>query len=176
MPATHVTSAAQALLQELEQEAATTRRLLERVPQDMLAWKPHAKSMSLGQLALHIATMPGNIAGMSQRSPFPLPEFVQPAADDASALPALLDDSVAAARGILGSMDEAALGRAWSVVRDGQEIMTLPVGAMLRMLMLNHWYHHRGQLSVYLRELDVPLPSIYGPTADENPFAGGSRP
>jgi uncharacterized damage-inducible protein DinB len=73
-------------------------------------------------------------------------------------------------------MDEAALGRAWSVVRDGQEIMTLPVGAMLRMLMLNHWYHHRGQLSVYLRELDVPLPSIYGPTADENPFAGGSRP
>lgn len=164
-------SAAETMLQELEQEAATTRRLLERVPQDKLAWKPHAKSMSLGQLALHVATLPGNIAGMSQRSPFPLPEFVQPAAEDAAALPGVLDDSVAAARDIIGAMDEAALARAWSVVRDGEELMSLPVAALLRMLMLNHWYHHRGQLSVYLRELDVPLPSIYGPTADENPFA-----
>lgn len=164
-------SAIQAILQELEQEAATTRRVLERVPQSKLTWKPHAKSMSLGQLALHVATMPGTIATISQQSPFPLPSFVQPAAEDAAALPGVLDGSMATARRILGAMDEAALDKTWAVVRDGQEVMALPVGALLRTLMLNHWYHHRGQLSVYLRELDVPLPSIYGPTADENPFA-----
>jgi len=171
MPATQVMSAAQAIVQELEQEATATRRLLERVPQGKLAWKPHAKSMSLGQLALHVATIPGNIATISQQSPFPLPEFTQPAAEDAAALPGTLDESVSTARTILGAMDDAALGKPWSVVRDGQELITLPVGAMFRTLMLNHWYHHRGQLSVYLRELDVPLPSVYGPTADENPFA-----
>jgi len=174
MSVTQVISAIAVLLQELEQEAAATRRLLERVPQSKLTWKPHPKSMSLGQLALHVATIPGNIATISQLSPFPLPEFNQPATEDAAALPGTLDDSVATARRILGAMDDAALGKPWSVVHDGQELMTLPVGAMYRTLMLNHWYDHRGQLSVYLRELDVPLPSVYGPTADENPFANAA--
>ena len=160
-----------ALLQELEQEAKTTRRVLERVPADKLAWKPHDKSMSLGQLALHVATCPGNIAEISQISPFEAPSFIQEPAKSAAELVPALEKSVARAREILGSMDDADLGKMWRVVADGQEVMALPVGAVLRTIMLNHWYHHRGQLSVYLRQVGALVPSIYGPSADENPFA-----
>jgi uncharacterized damage-inducible protein DinB len=158
------------LLQELTQEAQTTRRVLERVPADKLGWKPHEKSMSLGQLALHVATVPGNVAQITQQSPFPLPQFTQPSATSAAELVPALDASVATARGILRSMDDAALAKIWQAVDGEREVMALPVGAVLRSIMLNHWYHHRGQLSVYLRQLGVPVPSIYGPSADENPF------
>ena len=159
------------LLEELEQETTTTRRVLERVPSDRLAWKPHDKSMSLGQLALHVASLPGAIAEMSSQSPFEVPEFLQPAATDASELIPALERSVAKAREILRSMQDAELSQTWRLVDGDREIMALPIGALLRSLMLNHWYHHRGQLSVYLREVGVPVPSIYGPSADENPFA-----
>jgi uncharacterized damage-inducible protein DinB len=159
-----------AMIMELEQEAKTTRRVLERVPADKLAWKPHEKSMSLGQLALHIAQVPGVIAGMSQQSPYEVQNFVQPAAKSASELLPALDESVAKAKGILGSMDDADLGKTWRATAGGNELMAMPVGAMLRTIMLNHWYHHRGQLSVYLRETGALVPSIYGPSADENPF------
>jgi uncharacterized damage-inducible protein DinB len=164
-------SAIQMLLQELEMEAQTTRRVLERVPGDRLGWKPHDKSMSLGQLALHIASMPGAIAAMSQRSPMQIPKFDQPAAASAAELIPTLDQSVAQAKQVLGSLDDAALGKTWRAVDGDREVMAVPVGAVLRSIMLNHWYHHRGQLSVYLRQLGVPVPSIYGPSADENPFA-----
>ena len=159
------------LLQELEQEAQTTRRVLERVADDRLAWKPHERSMSLGQLALHIATLPGTIAELSQISPFPLPKFEQPSAANAAELLPALDQSVAKARTILRQLSDADLTRIWRVVDGGREVVAIPVGAMLRSIMLNHWYHHRGQLSVYLREIGVAVPSIYGPSADENPFA-----
>lgn len=161
----------EALLQELEQEAHTTRRVIERVPGDQLAWKPHAKSMSLGQLALHVATVPGTIAEISQKSPYPIGPFTQPSATSAAELIPALEQSVAKARNILRSMDDAALANSWRAVDGDREIMVLPVGAVLRTIMLNHWYHHRGQLSVYLRLLDVPVPVIYGRSADENPFA-----
>ncbi|MEZ5352827.1 MAG: DinB family protein [Bryobacteraceae bacterium] len=164
-------SAIQALIQELEQEAATTRRVLERVPDAHLAWRPHAKSMSMGQLSLHIASTPGNVAEMSRRSPFEMPDFTQPAAATNAELLRTHDESVARAREILSGMSDSDLGQPWRVVAGGKEVMTMPVGAVLRTIMLNHWYHHRGQLSVYLREVGVPLPSIYGPSADENPFA-----
>lgn len=167
-------STIEALLQELEQEAQTTRRILERVPDDRLTWKPHEKSMSLGQLALHIATMPGAIAELSRHSPFPVPEFIQPSAASAAELVPTLEQSVAKAKDILRGLDEAELSKMWRVVDGDREVMALPVGALLRSIMLNHWYHHRGQLSVYLRQIGVPVPSIYGPSADENPFA--SRP
>lgn len=160
----------EALLQELEQETQTTRRVLERVPGDRLSWKPHDKSMSLGQLAMHVAQMPGNIAEISRQSPFPLPQFTQPTATSASELVPALDQSVARAREILRTMDDASLSKTWRVVDGSREVMTLPVGALLRSLMLNHWYHHRGQLSVYLRQVGALVPSIYGPSADENPF------
>jgi len=163
-------SIVEALIQELQQEAQTTRRVLERVPEQSLAWKPHDKSMSLGQLALHIATLPGNVAEMVQHSPMSLPQFVQPSATSAAQLIPALEQSVAKACDILRTMDEAALGTVWRVVDGDREVMALPVGAVLRAIMLNHWYHHRGQLSVYLRQVSVPVPSIYGPSADENPF------
>jgi uncharacterized damage-inducible protein DinB len=164
-------STVELLLQELEQEAQTTRRILERVPNDRLAWKPHDRSMSLGQLALHIASVPGAIAEISQISPFPVPKFEQPSAKSASELIPALDESLAKARTILGRLDDADLAKTWRVVDGDREVMAIPVGAVLRSIMLNHWYHHRGQLSVYLRQVGVPVPSIYGPSADENPFA-----
>ncbi len=164
-------SAIDNLLQELEQEATTTRRVLERVPADRLAWKPHDRSMSLGQLALHIASVPGAIAEISQISPFPAPKFEQPSPASAAELLPALDQSLAKARSILRSMTDADLSKIWRVVDGDREVMAIPIGAMYRSIMLNHWYHHRGQLSVYLRQVGVPVPSIYGPSADENPFA-----
>lgn len=161
----------EALLQELEQEAQTTRRVLERVPGDRLAWKPHDKSMSLGQLALHVATVPGAIAEIAGQSPFQVPEFNQPSATSAAELVPALEQSVAKACDILRKMDDASLANLWRVVDGEREVMALPVGAVLRSIMLNHWYHHRGQLSVYLRQVGAIVPSIYGPSADENPFA-----
>jgi uncharacterized damage-inducible protein DinB len=161
----------QALLQELEQEAATTRRVLERVPNDRLAWKPHDKSMSLGQLALHVATVPGNVAELSQKSPFQIPQFTQPSAASSAELLPALEDSIRRAKAVLLSLDDAALGKMWRLMDGDREVMAIPVAAMLRTIMLNHWYHHRGQMAVYLRQVGVPVPSIYGPSADENPFA-----
>ena len=163
-------STIEVLLQELEQEAQATRRVLERVPGDRLGWKPHEKSMSLGQLALHVATVPGAIAEIAGQSPFPLPEFNQPSATSAAELIPALEQSVAKAREILRAMDDAALANTWRAVDGSREVMALPVGALLRSIMLNHWYHHRGQLSVYLRLVGALVPSIYGPSADENPF------
>jgi uncharacterized damage-inducible protein DinB len=163
-------STIEALLQELEQEAQTTRRVLERVPGDRLGWKPHDKSWSLGQLALHVATVPGAIAEIARQSPFSLPDFTQPSATSHAELISALEQSVAKAREILRGMDDAALANTWRAVDGNREVMALPVGALLRSIMLNHWYHHRGQLSVYLRQVGARVPSIYGPSADENPF------
>ena len=163
----------EALIQELDQEAQTTRRVLERVPGDRLGWKPHAKSMSLGQLALHVATTPGGVSDMVRQSPFPVPEFTQASATSASELLPALEQSVTKAKDNLRAIGDAGLGSMWRVVDGEKEMMAMPVGAVLRFIMLNHWYHHRGQLSVYLRELGVPVPSIYGPSADENPFVAG---
>jgi uncharacterized damage-inducible protein DinB len=160
-----------ALVQELDQEAKTTRRVLERVPGDRLAWKPHEKSMSLGQLALHVATIPGIVSGILRQSPVQAPQFVQPSAASTSELIPALEQSVVAAKENLRAIGDSGLGGMWRVVNGTQELLAIPVGAAARSIMLNHWYHHRGQLSVYLRELGVPLPSIYGPSADENPFA-----
>jgi uncharacterized damage-inducible protein DinB len=160
----------EALLQELEQEAQTTRRVLERVPADRLAWKPHDKSWSLGQLALHVATVPGAIAEIAGQSPFPVPEFKQASPTTAAELIPTLEKSVAKAREILRGMNDAELADTWRVIDGDREVMALPVGALLRSIMLNHWYHHRGQLSVYLRQVGALVPSIYGPSADENPF------
>ncbi len=158
------------LLQELQQEAQTTRRVLERVPDAHLGWKPHAKSMTLGQLAMHVATTPGGVAQIAVQPYIGLPEFNQPAATRAADLVPALEESVAKAKELLGGMDDATLAATWKVMNGDQEVMAMPRGAVLRSIMLNHWYHHRGQLSVYLRLLGVPVPSIYGPSADENPF------
>jgi uncharacterized damage-inducible protein DinB len=159
------------MLQELEQETQTTRRVLERVPNEHLSWRPHPKARTLGQLALHIATVPAGVAELASRSPAQAPDFADPSPKSASELVPTLEQSIARAKQALGGMDDAALMATWRLMRGDREVLALPRVAFLRSVMLNHWYHHRGQLTVYLRELNVPIPSIYGPSADENPFA-----
>ena len=160
------------LLAELEQEAATTQRVLERIPQAHLSWRPHPKSMSLGQLALHVATVPGSVAELAARDVVPEPPaFVQPEAATAAELVPSLMASIATAKATLGGFDDARMTAMWRLQSGGREIMAMPRVALVRAIMLNHWYHHRGQLLVYLRLLDQSVPSVYGPTADENPFA-----
>jgi len=167
---------ANALLLELEQEAQATRRVLERIPHAHLSWKPHPKSMSLGQLALHVATVPGNVAELLAMDTMPEPPaFVQQEAATAAELVPALTESVAKARRHLGGFDDAAMGATWRLMSGGREVMAMPRVAFARAVMLNHWYHHRGQLLVYLRLLDLPVPSVYGPSADENPFAAAVR-
>jgi uncharacterized damage-inducible protein DinB len=160
------------LLRELELEAQTTRRVLERVPEDQLAWRPHEKARTLGQLALHIAMVPGGVAQLAASpSPAQAPQFVDPSPKSASELIPALDESIAKAKQVLGGMADSTLMETWRLNQGDREVLAVPRVALLRSIMLNHWYHHRGQLTVYLRELDVPIPSIYGPSADENPFA-----
>ena len=165
-------SIAESLLPEIDQETATTKRVLERVPEDKLSWKPHEKSFSLGQLALHVATTPGNIANLVTADEVELPaSFEQSEAQSKEEMLAAHEESVAKAKQYLSGLSDEAAMATWRVVSGGNEVMAAPRIGMIRSLMLNHWYHHRGQLSVYLRLLNVPVPPIYGPTADENPFA-----
>jgi len=160
------------MLQELEQETQTTRRLLERVPDNQLTWRPHEKARTLGELALHVAMVPGGVAELvASPSPAQAPQFTDPSPKNASELIPALDQSIAKAKQVLGGMDDATLTATWRLMQGDRELLAVPRVAMLRSVMLNHWYHHRGQLTVYLRELGVPIPSIYGPSADENPFA-----
>jgi len=160
------------MLAELEQEGETTRRVLERIPQAHLSWKPHAKSMSLGQLALHVATIPGNVAELAALDTIPEPPaFVQREADTAAELVPLLTASIEKARKVLGGFDDSRMTAMWRLQSGGKDILAMPRVALVRAIMLNHWYHHRGQLLVYLRLLNQSVPSVYGPTADENPFA-----
>ncbi len=160
------------LISELEREAKTTRRVLERVPDDKLTWKPHVKSMTLGRLALHVATIPGSISGMARLDSYDVANFSEPpAVESTAAILAAVDRSVAQAKADLAATDDAAMMKNWSFNMGGQPIMTVPRIGVYRSVLLNHLYHHRGQLTVYLRLLDVPVPSIYGPSADENPFA-----
>ena len=160
------------MLQELEEEARTTRRLLERVPENQLDWRPHQKARTLGELAMHVASLPGGVAELvASPSPAQAPDFTDPSLQTASELLPTLTQSIAKARNALGGMEDAELMATWLLKRDERELFAGSRMRMLRSIMLNHWYHHRGQLTVYLRALDVPIPSIYGPSADENPFA-----
>ena len=158
------------LIQEFEMEAATTRRVLERVPTEKLAWTPHAKSMSLGRLAMHVATAPGFISGWSVPDQYEFSGDPTPAATSTADILAAHDRGIQQVKDNLKMVSEASLGNAWTGIAGGKKLMTMPKAALLRALLMNHTYHHRGQLSVYLRLLDVPVPSIYGPSADENPF------
>jgi uncharacterized damage-inducible protein DinB len=159
------------LLQELEQEAQTTRRVLKGVPDNQLGWRPHERARTLGELAMHVATVPGNIAELASRSPVQVQNVPDASPANASELIPALDQSVAKAKRVLSGMDDATLNATWTLMRGDREILAMPRAAFLRSVMLNHWYHHRGQLSTYLRALGQPVPSIYGPSADENPFA-----
>jgi uncharacterized damage-inducible protein DinB len=161
----------QPMIKEMEQEGATTRRLLQRLPQEHLGWKPHAKARPLGELAMHIATVQPALAGMLQST------SADAASTPRDGTPQTVDEIVAAfdrglasASSLLGKLSDDDLHSNWSLVRDGKAVFTMPKIAVVRTVILNHVYHHRGQLSTYLRMLDVALPSIYGPTADERGF------
>jgi uncharacterized damage-inducible protein DinB len=157
---------------EIEQEAVITKRVLERVPADKLAWRPHPKSMSLGELAMHVATIPAGICKLAQMDEFEVnpANFNPPVPKNAEEILAALNASIQTAQEYLCEMNESSANGMWRLTSQGKELMSMPRTALLRSIMLNHWYHHRGQLSVYLRLLEVPVPVIYGRSADENPF------
>ena len=162
---------ADSMLAEFDQEARTTRRVLERVPSDKLDWGPHPRSMTIGVLALHIAGTPGFVVQMGSVDAYEMSPFTPPVPSSTAEILATYDQTMAAAREFVAGLDDAKALAMWSLVMGGKTIFAMPRIAMIRMILMNHCYHHRGQLSVYLRLLDVPVPSIYGPSADENPFA-----
>lgn len=159
------------LLPEYDHEMGTTRRLLERVPEPELAWKPHPRSMALGELAGHITNLPHWCRAILERSDFDLggvgPESRSKPPDTVAQLLRTFDERVSAARQALAAAGDAEMLAPWTLKHGDHEIFTMPRVAALRSFVMNHVIHHRGQLSVYLRLKDVPLPSIYGPTADE---------
>ena len=160
-----------ALLPEFDHEMTTTRKVLERVPADRFDWKPHAKSFSLGALATHVAALPTWGAEALTRSEFDIADSQPPTAPPSkTALMAAFDKSVTTTRSALAGKTDAEFMATWTLTRGGKAIFSMPKANVLRSFVLNHLIHHRGQLSVYLRLLDVPVPSIYGPSADEPSF------
>ena len=161
----------ESLLPEIEQEAAATRRLLERVPEDKLSWKPHEKSMPLGRLATHLAELPEwGVSALAvdefDVSPAGGEPFVPTQLRSVSEIVELFDSNLGKFVEILGSTKDEAFSEPWTLKAGGQDIFTEPRLAVLRMT-LNHIIHHRGQLTVFLRLCDVPLPGTYGPSADD---------
>ncbi len=157
---------AQTLIPEFDQEMATTRRLLERVPSDKGSWKPHPKSFPLGHLAQLVATMPGWITQTARDTEIDLAKGAGYSFEKTETLLAQFDQHVREAREALAPTTDADLDVVWSLKRSGEVLFSGPRGAVIRSH-INHLIHHRGQLTVYLRLVDVPLPQIYGPTADE---------
>ncbi len=159
----------QSLIQDIEREGSTTRRMLERVPEDKFAWKPHPKSMTLGRLATHLA----ELAGMGARVCNTPEQVIDPAtyrpavAATAAEVLSLFDRNLAATVSALRSQAPDRMREPWRLKRLDEVLFELPRAAVVRTMMLSHIVHHRGQLSVYLRLLDVPLPMVYGPTADQ---------
>jgi uncharacterized damage-inducible protein DinB len=163
------------MLPEFDQEMISTRKTLERLPDDKFAWKPHDKSMPLGKLAEHLAGIPGwipmtidedslDLAPPGGSAPTP------PPAETSAQLLELFDKNIAAARTALERVSDERLMQPWSLLHGGATLLTLPRVAVLRTFVMNHLIHHRAQLGVYLRLNDIPVPSVYGPSADEAGF------
>ena len=157
---------AEGLLPEFDQEMATTRKLLERVPSDKGPWKPHPKSFPLGHLAQLVATMPGWVTKTLRDTEIDLATSPGYSFETTETLLGEFDRHVREAREALASARDTDFAVLWSLKHGARVLFTAPRGAVVRQT-VNHLIHHRGQLSVYLRLNDVPLPSIYGPTADE---------
>ena len=161
---------AKSLLAEFEVQAPVTRKFLERLPEDKLTWKPHEKSMSAGQLAFHLAFVPGGVIRLVQNNPAQAPDsasFPQPASRQE--ILNTFEESISAVRASLSRCDDASMQETWRMVAGGREVVAQPRGEFLRDVMLSHWYQHRGQFSVYLRMLNVAVPASWGPSADEPP-------
>ena len=163
-------SIGQSMLAEFETQAAVTRKFLERLPGDKLTWKPHEKSMTAGQLALHLGLVPGGVIRLVESNPGKAPEsfqFHQPASRDE--ILKALDESIRVVRDLLPKFDDAYMHETWRLIAGGQEVLAQPRKTFLRDVMLSHWYQHRGQFSVYLRLLGAAVPASWGPSADEPP-------
>jgi uncharacterized damage-inducible protein DinB len=159
------------LISELEFERTSTQKLLERLPEDKLSWKPHPKAFTLGQLAYHVATIPGRIARLAKEGTTTAEVLTDhPFCTSKKEILKSFDSKFNEAISILEQVDDAWDASNWTCTLGDREIINWPRPVLLRFLMLNHWYHHRGELVTYLRTLDILIPSIYGPSADENPF------
>ena len=161
-----------AILPEFDQEMKTTRKCLERIPNDKLSYKPHAKSFDMGSLAMHIATMLGWGVTTIQSDSFDYAPvggepYVPPVAKTNAELLETFDKGAAEFRAALAGADNEVMMKPWSLLGGGVTMFTMPRAAVIRGMILNHIVHHRGQLSVYLRMCDIPVPALYGPSADE---------
>jgi len=160
------------LIDEIEHESQSTGKLLERVPEEKLSWKPHPKSMTLGQLALHVSTIPGGMGvALSQPSVEASLLLDHPLSENLHQIHTEFATTLNAAKKFLSVLSPQDLSAPWTVTHKGKAAVTIPKETAIRTFMLNHWYHHRGQLTVYLRLLGVPLPPVYAASADENPFS-----
>jgi uncharacterized damage-inducible protein DinB len=162
---------AQDLLPEFDHEAAVTRTVLERVPEARADWKPHLKSRSLGDLAIHLASIPTwAVLTLREKQVDLAPPgggpYVPPAWESLPKTLATFDETIVKARAALVATSDLEMSQPWTLKKGGQKIFTSPRAAVLRSFVLNHSVHHRAQLGVYLRMLDVPVPAMYGPTAD----------
>jgi uncharacterized damage-inducible protein DinB len=165
-------SIADTMLAEFEAQAPLTRKFLERLPEDRLGWKPHERSMTAGQLALHLASVPGGVVRIAEMNPAPLPgpdTFIFPEPKTRAEVLRKYEQSIAVVRSVLPKFDDAAMNERWRFQAGDQEFYVQPRAQLLRDVMLSHWYQHRGQFSVYLRMLNVAVPSTWGPSADEAP-------
>ena len=160
------------IINEIEREAGITDRLFEIIPDDKLTWRPHPKAKSLGELAMHIAVLPGNVSalGVEDVHEFAgIPKDPEPVSREQ--IQAVFAESLEKAKEIVRSTDDENALKELRLVANEKTLFAAPRVGFWRTVLLNHNYHHRGQLSTYLRILDVPLPSVYGPSADTNPFA-----
>ena len=158
----------QALLPEFDQEMANTRKTLERVPDDKLGWKPHEKSGTMGWLANHLATLPRLAVFAIDQDSVDVATVPRPSpASSRQELLGTFDKHVAAARAAIAGASDERLLKPWSLLHSGRTIFTVPRSAALRSFFMNHSIHHRAQLGVYLRLNNIPVPAIYGPSADE---------
>ncbi len=164
-------SLAKSLIAEFEEQAPLTRTFLERLPEDKLTWTPHEKSLTAGQLALHIAQVPGAIAKIVQQNPAQAPDIGRRMTQPATVLEVLQahDESLAVVRSELAKFDDRAMQELWRLQQGDRELIAWPRAKFVRDIMLSHWYQHRGQFSVYLRMLQIAVPSTWGPSADEPP-------
>lgn len=168
-PTTTPTSIAQTLYGDLEHELSITRRMLERYPSGHTDWSPHPKSMSLGRLAAHVAEIPGygTMLLTTDEADFAARPYEPKTFETADELLAEFDAKAAELRPFLAQVDEASLAKPWTLRMGEQVFFTQPKGPLMRQMLISHLIHHRAQLGVYYRLLDVPVPGTYGPSADE---------
>ncbi len=163
-------SIAQAFLNEFEIQSPLTRKFLERLPEDKLTWKPTEKSMTAGQLAYHLAIVPSGIVRAIQNDVMEAPDFQFPQPKSVAEILKAHDEGVALVRDLLPNMSDEAMDATWRLVHEGREIFATPRRDFVRDVMFSHWYQHRGQFTVYLHLLGVPVPATWGPSADEPPL------